>query len=171
VRDMPKDAARGIHTLTREELALAGVDDLGVADEAPRTIQRWRRAAVKRWAILALEKADRFQKPENRAAARLECMMWIRAIESGQVDPSEHPLVWPYPIGSIGIDGPPTREQLAEVRAALHGVPKILGGSHRYDPPFRAEELAQLRSEMPPLYLEMEAYVRMDASQTSPRPA
>lgn len=160
LRDRPRDAAAGLQTLTSEELALAGATDLGDADEAPQSIQKWREDASLRLALLALEAAEKVSR-QSRPKARMQAHLWLGAIATGQLAPSDEPVRWPHPIGSLAAEDLPSLAHLANIRETLHAQPLIVGDTARWDPPHRAELLRQTKERLPQPYLLLEAFARL----------
>lgn len=161
LRDHKRDAAKGLHVVTREELDLAA-STRPLEPDPMAAIGPWREQAAAWLAILALERSERFVQPEHRADARLETLLWLRAIETGQLRDQRSPMHWPPPLGDLVAGGAPTAARMAAARRVVHHEPDILGPLQRWDARQRLLELQRVRTGLPDLYEELERAARVE---------
>jgi hypothetical protein len=160
VRDRTRDAQLGLHTVTREELDLARQRYPEDPDPAAVAIAPWREAASRWLAILALERTERFQDAAHRAAARVEVLLWLRAIDAGQLRDVRRPMRWPPPLGELLRDGPPSAARMAAARRVVQHDPAVLGDTRKWDPRNRLQELQATQRAMPSIYETLEKVAR-----------
>ncbi len=123
-------------------------------------IAPWREAAAQWLAILALERAERFTTPANRTAARTQALLWLAAVESGQLRDQRRPLRWPSPLGELLADGAPTSARMAAARLVLRQEPRVLGTAQKWDARGRLDALQRVRKHVPDLYASLEVAAR-----------
>jgi len=160
VRDRERDRQLGLQTVTREEVELArqrypeDPDPVGVA------LVAWREAAARWLAILALERTERFQNVDHRTAGRIEVLLWLRAIDAGQLRDQRRPLRWPSPLGELLRDGPPSAARMAAARRVVQHDPAVLGDTRKWEARNRLQELQATVRAMPELYQGLEKVAR-----------
>jgi hypothetical protein len=160
LRDRARDQAQGLHTITEEEFALARAHHPEDPDPFALAIVPWREAAAQWLGVLALERAERFRDTDRRAVARLETLLWLRAIETGQLRDHRHPMRWPSPLGDLLAGGPPTAARMAAARRVVHHDPDVLGELRKWDARHRLQEMQRARRALPELYSFLDAAAR-----------
>lgn len=159
VRDRLRDAALGLQTIAQEEIDLAKAARPKDPDAVGAMVPAWRESAAQWLAMLALERAERFQRPEARAAARLETLLWLHAIDAGQLR-TPGPLQWPAPLGALLRDGAPSTARMAAARRVLHNEPAVTGDVRKWDVRNRLQELQRVKTGLPPVYEAFERAAR-----------
>lgn len=162
-RDLDRDRRQGLQTVAAEEAALAAAEFPGETDPVAQALPGWREAASRWYAFQALESTERLTDLELRAQARTGVLLWLKAIESGQLRERSHPLRWPAPLGDLLGGGTPTAARMAAARRVLRNDPSIVSVASRWDARRRMEALKEIRKTMPPLYLEMGNHLRVAA--------
>lgn len=161
LRDRSRDAERGQNRITKEEIEAADREFPDEGDVVSVAVVPWREAASKWLAVTALERAERFNDPVHRQSARLEALLWIRAIDLGHLRDQRHPMRWPAPLGDLLGTSPPSRARMAAARRVVHNEPDILGGPRTWDSRHRLEELQRIKATLPEFYDALELAARV----------